>query len=186
MKRIQALVLIGVMLLSFTSCKLSSLTNEREDISYYIPTVEKTTASFYMIGENEVQLSNISFYIPENFEVKSKNGELTLEDEKRKLQFTVEDKTDDITDLDKYIQETIISLKQMGLSAGEIEPTTIGSYTAKRFTVDTFDITSSSIRMFCYFINIGDSKIILNVISRGNELRETLEADEFVSEIQFN
>ena len=186
MKYTKIFVVISILLFMLASCKVSDTSKkENEQVSYYIPIVEETTASFQMIGENEVQLSNVSFQIPEDFEVKSNDGELLLENEKRSLQITVEDKTEDITNWDNYIQETISSLELMGLSTDKVETTTLGSYSAKRFIVDTFDITSSSIRIFCYFVDMDDSKVVINVISRGDELKEVTEADNFISAIEF-
>ena len=91
----------------------------------------------------------------------------------------------DILSFDDYIKDTIASMKQMGLLPEAVETTKIGNFYAKRFIVDTFDITNSNIRMFCYFIDMNDSKIIINVISKNSEIVDAVDADELVSSIKF-
>lgn len=184
MKLIKIILLICALLFSFVSCKLSTPSNEKEQISYHIPIVESTTSSF-QITNDKVKLSTLTFFIPQNFDLKSSGGELVFNAKDSSVQLTVEDKTKDISNFDDYIQDTISSLKQMGLSPGTVETTKIGNFYAKRFVVDTFDIKNSNIRMFCYFLEINDSKVLVNVISNGGEIIETHDADIIVSEIKF-
>lgn len=184
MRLVKIIVLIYALLFSFVSCKLSDSSNEKEQVSYQIPIVESTTSSF-QITNDKVKLSTSSFFIPQNFELESSNGELIFNAKDSSVQFTVEDKTKEISNFDDYIQDTITSLKQMGLLPEAVETTKIGNFYAKRFIVDTFDITNSNIRMFCYFIDMNDSKIIINVISKNSEIVDAVDADELVSSIKF-
>ncbi len=185
MRLVKIIVLICTLLFLFASCKNFASNHEKEQISYNIPTIEATTASFQIMDDNKVKLSTLNFFIPQDFEVNPSISELVLEAKDSTIQFTVEDKTNDVSNFDDYIQDTIVSLKQMGLSPETVESTKIGDFYAKRFIVDTFDITSSNIRMFCYFVDMNDSKVIINVISKNKEMINTADADKFVSSIKF-
>lgn len=186
MRLVKIIVIICALLFLFVSCKLSTPNNEKEQISYHIPTIESTTSAFQIMDDNKVKLSTLSFFIPEDFKIKPSNGELVVEAKNSTVQFTIEEKTNDIDNFDNYIQETIVSLEQMGLSPETVESTKIKGHSAKRFIVDSFDITSSNIRIFCYFIDINDSKIVINVISKDMEINDATDADKFVSSIEFD
>lgn len=184
MKLIKVLSLICSLFLLFASCKVSDSNNEEKQISYYIPTVIITTLPYEVIND-VVNLSTISFHIPQNFELESESGELLLKYKGTTVELIIEDKTDLLTDFDEYIQETIDSLIQMGLSPSVVEETDIRNNIAKRFTVNTFDTTSSNVRFFCYFIEINNSKIIVNVTSKDGEIITVEQADEMINKIEF-
>ena len=74
----------------------------------------------------------------------------------------------------------------MGLSPSETEETDLGSYHAKRFIFDTFDMTSSNVTYYCYFMTIDNSKILVNVISKDGKISSAEESDSFVQSIEFN
>lgn len=83
------------------------------------------------------------------------------------------------------ILKTIDSLTPLGLPATEVEETDLGNFVAKRFSVDTVDITSTKIRIFEYFIETATNKIVINVISKNGEIVTPEQADEIVKTISF-
>lgn len=168
----------------FSSCKISNLNNEEEYISYYVPTVITTTLPYEVINDM-VNLSTISFYIPQNFFLESKNGELLLKSIESTVEISVEDITKSTTDFDEYIQETIDSLREMGLYPSKVEEADIKNCVAKRVAVNTFDVTSSDVRIYCYFVEINNSKIVVNIISKDGEIITSEQADELVNRIEF-
>lgn len=185
MRTVKLVVIICSLLFLFSSCKISDSKYEQNKIAYNIPEIETTTMAFQIIENNKIQLSTLSFCFPQNYEILSSNGEVVLQNKSHPIQLTVEDKTNEIEFYDDYIQETIASLKNLGLSPQTIESVKIGDYSGKRFIVDTFDIENSEIRMFCYFLEVKDSKVLVNVISIGREIVESLDADMIVSSIKF-
>lgn len=184
MKTIRILLLICLFLLLFTSCKVSESNNETESVSYYIPTIEEKTLA-YQINDNKVNLSTISFYIPQNFEPKDESGELLLKSKESTVEISVEDVTESAGNFDEYIKKTIDSLTPLGLPATEVEETDLGNFVAKRFSVDTVDITSTKIKIFEYFIETNTSKIVVNIISKNGEIVTPEQADEFIKTIDF-
>ena len=184
MKSINILLLICFVLMLCSSCKVTDSQNETESISYYIPTIEETTKA-YKIDNNTVNLSSISFIIPQNFEPETENGELLLKSKDSTVEISVEDATETTDDFDTYIQETTEYFRQMGLSPSAVEETYIGNYTSKRFAIDTFAATSSNVKIFCYFIKTNKCKIVVNIVSKDGEIITFEQADKLVEKFEF-
>lgn len=184
MKTIRILLSICLFLVLFTSCKATESNNETESVSYYIPTIEEKTLA-YQVNDNKVCLSTISFYIPQNFEPKDENGELLLKSKESTVEISVEDVTEAVEFFEKHIQETIDSLRQLGLFPSAVEDIYLRNGIAKRLSVNTIDTTSSNVKFFCYFIEINNSKIIVNIISKDGEIITTEQADEMINKIEF-
>lgn len=185
MKSIKSLLLICLIFLLLTSCRVSNSNHETETTaSYFIPTIETTTMSYELIGD-VVTISSISFRIPQSFEVGTKSDALLLKSKENTLEVSFEDVTDLATDFDKYIRESVYYFRQMGLYPSDVEETHIRNYTAKRFTINTFDLTSSDIKIFCYFIEMNECKFVVSVVSRDNEIITAEQADEFFETIDF-
>lgn len=185
MRLIKLISLVCVLMTILVSCKISNSNEKKESVSYSIPTIETTALSHQILDNNKVRLATISFYIPTDFKLKNKSSDLLFENDNGLIQFNIEDKTKNISDIDNYIQKTVFSLKQKGLNPGEVESIIIGEYEAKRFIFSAFDITNSDITYFCYFLEIGNSKVVVNLISKNKAVVDTAQADELVTGIKF-
>lgn len=111
--------------------------------------------------------------------------ELLLESKESTVEISVEDVTEAVEFFEKHIQETIDSLRQLGLSPSAVEDIYLRNGIAKRLSVNTIDTTSSNVKFFCYFIEINNSKIIVNIISKDGEIITTEQADEMINKIEF-
>lgn len=184
MKTIKILLLICLLSALFTSCKVSNSNNETETVSYFIPTFETTTLSYELI-DDVVTISSISFHISQSFEVESKSEGVLLKSKENTLEVSFEDVTDLVTDFDKYIRETVDYFRQVGLSPSDVEETNIRNYTAQRFAINTFDLTSSDVKIFCYFIEMNECNFVVSVVSKDEEIITAEQADEFLETIDF-
>lgn len=185
MRIIKIVAIVCCLAYILSSCKLSKSNNEQEQVLYNIPKIETTTSAFHIAEKNKIRLSTIDFIFPEEYEITSSNGEVVLQNKIEPIQITIEDKTSENIDLKEYIQDNINSLKQLGLSPQKIESVKLGEYLGERFIVDTFDITNEEIRMFCYFLEINNSKVLINIISENGAIVETEDADDYVCSIKF-
>ncbi len=171
----------------FAACKVSNTKQDiHESISYNVPTIESTTLSYFIDANNQINLMNFSFQIPQNFTIEDNEQELILKNEDGSIQFSVEDKTNEIINMDNYIEETKQSIEQMGLSPQETKNVHIVDCSAKKFIFDTFDIANEKITYYCYFVETENSKLLINVISKNETILNEEIADEFVSNIILN
>ena len=183
LKSIRVVFLTCLILVSFVSCKVSNSQNQAESVSYYIPQIETTTLSYEII-DDVVNISSISFHIPQSFKPEPRNGELWLKSQENTIEISFEEVTGSTNAFDEYIQETIEYFRQMGLSPSVVEETYIGNYTAKRFSIDTFDATSSNVKIFCYFIENHKCKIVVNIWSKNGEIIKSEQADKYMEMLE--
>lgn len=74
--------------------------------------------------------------------------ELLLESKESTVEISVEDVTEAVEFFEKHIQETIDSLRQLGLSPSAVEDIYLRNGIAKRLSVNTIDTTSSNVKFF--------------------------------------
>ncbi len=157
MKRTNLIIILVTILLLFASCKATIINTKDKTVTYELPTLETTTSSYEILDNNKVKVGTVNFEMPKDYVLVSEE-DFIIENEDSSISISVEDKTSEILNFDNYIQQTIATLKSMGVVPSAPISTKINEYNAQRIDFDMLEIDNSNSKYYSYYIDLNDTK----------------------------
>lgn len=161
--------------------------NESEKItsSKTETTTVKPETDELVIEDDEIIAPAYKLEIPDGFEVKSDSNDPLLENKKGTIQFNIMDKTDTVTDFEKYVTDTYNSAAVVGMAKGDIENVTVAGIQMKRFSMIMMDDDGGELDGYAYLAQVNDRVLLITLTSKDGALADTSAADAFVEGIEF-
>ncbi len=148
-------------------------------------TAKKSEADEITIKDDEIIAPAYKLEIPDGFEVKSDSNDPLLENKKGTIQFNIMDKTDTVTDFEKYVTDTYNSAAVVGMAKGDIENVTVAGIQMKRFSMIMMDDDGGELDGYAYLAQVNDRVLLITLTSKDGALADASEADAFVESIEF-
>lgn len=210
MKRILALLLFVFFVFIFSSCGSSEpevvdsddttaqstliAENTTNNIESHKETTEKvqqeTTATKnetdkVVIEDDEIIAPAYKLEIPEDFELRSDGEDPLLENKKGTVQFNIMDKTDSVTDFEKYVSDTYNSAAVARMAKGEIEKVNLAGVEMQRFAMIMKDDDGEELDSYVYLAQVNGRILLITLTSKDGTLADASQADAFVESIEF-
>ncbi len=162
--------------------------NKKETTSVTNTSKNETTTApvtdYIKIENNKVEAPAYELEIPDDFEIKSDDEGLLLENKKGTIQFNIMDKTDVVTDFDAYVSKAYNSIQAIGATAGELEDVVINDINMKRFAM-TVNEDGEQLEAYGYLAQIEGRTLMITLTSKDGGLADVAAADGFVAKLQF-
>ena len=161
--------------------------NESEKItsSKTETTTVKPETDELVIEDDEIIAPAYKLEIPDGFEVKSDSNDPLLENKKGTIQFNIMDKTDIVTDFEKYVTDTYNSAAVVGMAKGDVEAVTVAGVQMKRFSMIMTDDDGGELDGYAYLAQVNGRVLLITLTSKDGALADTSAADAFVEGIEF-
>lgn len=161
--------------------------NESEKItsSKTETTTVKPETDELVIEDDEIIAPAYKLEIPDGFEVKSDSNDPLLENKKGTIQFNIMDKTDIVTDFEKYVTDTYNSAAVVGMAKGDVEAVTVAGVQMKRFSMIMTDDDGGELDGYAYLAQVNGRVLLITLTSKDGALADTSAADAFVESIEF-
>lgn len=147
---------------------------------------EVLTEKYLIVDNNTLKTSSYKYEIPDDFELKSVGSDPLIENKQGTIQLNIMDKTDSVSDFDKYVADTYNSAVESGIAKGEIESVTISNISMQRFEISMPDDDGAQLVSYAYMAEVNNRALMITVTSKDGGLTDVSQADAFVSEIDFN
>lgn len=152
----------------------------KEEITSQNPKPDKV-----VIEDDEIIAPAYKLEIPEDFDLKSDGEDPLLENKKGTVQFNIMDKTDSVTDFEKYVSDTYNSAAVAGMAKGEVETVTISDIQMKRFAMIMKDDDGEELDSYVYLAAVNGRVLLITLTSKDGALADVSQADAFVESIEF-
>lgn len=161
--------------------------NESEKItsSKTETTTVKPETDELVIEDDEIIAPAYKLEIPDGFEVKSDSNDPLLENKKGTIQFNIMDKTDTVTDFEKYVTDTYNSAAVVGMAKGDVEAVTVAGVQMKRFSMIMTDDDGGELDGYAYLAQVNGRVLLITLTSKDGALADASAADAFVEGIEF-
>ncbi len=148
-------------------------------------TAAKPETDKVVIEDDEIIAPAYRLVIPEDFEVKTDGEDPLLENKRGTVQFNIMDKTDSVTDFEKYVSDTYNSAAVAGMATGEVETVTIANVQMKRFAMIMKDDDGEELDSYAYLAQVNGRVLLITLTSKDGALADVSAADSFVESIEF-
>ena len=148
-------------------------------------TAKKSEADEITIKDDEIIAPAYKLEIPDGFEVKSDSNDPLLENKKGTIQFNIMDKTDIVTDFEKYVTDTYNSAAVVGMAKGDIENVTVAGIQMKRFSMIMTDDDGGELDGYAYLAQVNGRVLLITLTSKDGALADASAADAFVEGMEF-
>lgn len=138
-----------------------------------------------IIEDDEIITPAFKLEIPEDFVLKADGEDPLLENKKGTVQFNIMDKTDSVTDFEKYVSDTYNSAAVVGMAKGEIEKVNLASVEMRRFAMIMNDDDGEELDSYVYLAQVNGRVLLITLTSKDGTLADTSQADAFVESIEF-
>lgn len=186
MKKLKILILVILVVFSFSSCKSVNNVVEHEKTTSNDNGLfaEQVNPNYQVIG-NKIALSSFNFELPNDLSLLSNTVNPIAENSDGTFQLMIEDKTESIADYKEYINSTYSKYKALGMEMSEIESISPSGLSANRFSINTKDEENKDVTMIFYYIEQNNLKIDVFVMLKDKEIKEYSEIDNYVASINF-
>lgn len=186
MKKLKILILVILVVFSFSSCKSVNNVVEHEKTTSNDNGLfaEQVNPNYQVIG-NKIALSSFNFELPNDLSLLSNTVNPIAENSDGTFQLMIEDKTESIADYKEYINSKYSKYKAIGMEMSEIEFISPSGLPLTRFSLNTTDEENKNVTMIFYFIEQDDWKIDAVVMLKDKEIKEYSKIDNYVASIEF-
>ena len=148
-------------------------------------TAAKPETDKVVIEDDEIIAPAYRLEIPEDFVLKADGEDPLLENKKGTVQINIMDKTDSVTDFEKYVSDTYNSAAVVGMAKGEIEKVNLASVEMRRFAMIMKDDDGENLDSYVYLAQVNGRVLLITLTSKDGTLADTSQADAFVESIEF-